>query len=189
MAAKGLYGGEIDCLITRFLGDLTPYFGKAASAQLMTRTPGVRWLGVFARDELPDLANERRPFALVLNTDPHDAPGEHWLAIYAPTDGPLELFDSFGLPPSAYGLDSLAPRHSRRPFQSYSSSLCGKYCIYFLYMRIHMHSFDQIISWLSRMHSPDQWVHNYVGQLHQTYRVVNPCQRTDQCFKIKCSFC
>ena len=63
-------------------------------------TPAVRWLGVFSRDELPDLSSERRPFALVLNTDPRDKPGQHWLAIFGPFNKPIELFDSFGLSPA-----------------------------------------------------------------------------------------
>ena len=73
----GLHAGEIKCLVSRLL-------------------IGVSWLGVFARDELPDLMHERRPWCLILNTDPKDKPGTHWLALYAAIAGPIELFDSFG---------------------------------------------------------------------------------------------
>ena len=62
---------------------------------------------MFARDELPDLMHMQQPFALVFNTDPHDKPGQHWLAIYGPSDGPLKFFfDSFGMPPSYYGFST-----------------------------------------------------------------------------------
>jgi len=56
---KGLYANEINCLASR----------------MIAITEQVNWLGVFARDELPDLSRAKRPFALVLNTDPKDKPG------------------------------------------------------------------------------------------------------------------
>ena len=75
---SGLHAGEIECLVSRLVDN-------------------VRWLGVFARDELPDLTPEIRPWFLILNTDPKDQPGTHWLALYAPIARNIELFDSFGL--------------------------------------------------------------------------------------------
>ena len=68
---SGLYATELDCLLSRTLGHEPPYMGKS-----------VRWFGVFARDELPDVKNKRRPFALVLNTDLRSKPGQHWLALF-----------------------------------------------------------------------------------------------------------
>ena len=49
----GLHAGELDCLVSRILN-------------------GVRWLGVFTRDELPELSREIRPWCLILDTDPKD---------------------------------------------------------------------------------------------------------------------
>ena len=70
-----LQAGEIDCLVSKLL-------------------VGVRCLGVFAREELPDFCtSEIRPWCLILNTDPKDQPGTHWLALDAPIAGPIELFD------------------------------------------------------------------------------------------------
>ena len=92
----GLHAGKIDCLVSRLL-------------------VGVRWLGVFARDEMPDLIREIRPWCLIFNTDTKDQPGTHWLALYAPKPGPIELFDSFGFSPINYSLDSLNPLHLRFP--------------------------------------------------------------------------
>ena len=70
----GLHAGEIECLVSRLVDN-------------------VRWLGVFARDELPDLTREIRLWCLILNTDPKDQPGTHWLALYAPSARSIELFD------------------------------------------------------------------------------------------------
>ena len=91
--SSGLHAGEIECLVSRLVDN-------------------VRWLGVFARDELPDLNREIRPWCLILNTDPKDQPGTHWLALYAPSARRIELFDSFGFSPNMYSLDFLDPLHS-----------------------------------------------------------------------------
>ena len=65
-------GEEIDCLVSWLLVE-------------------VRWLGVFACDELPDVTSEIRPWCLIFNTDPKDQPGTHRLALYALKAGPIEL--------------------------------------------------------------------------------------------------
>ena len=122
---SGLHAGEIDCLLSR-------------------RVDGVRWFGVFARDELPEVTREKRPWCLILKTDPKDLPGTHWLALYAPQSGRIELFDSFGFSPSMYGLKSLDPLHLLYSFQSQSSSVCGDYCIVYIYLRSRHTSQDQI---------------------------------------------
>ena len=48
---SGLHAVEIKYLVSRLVDN-------------------VRWLGVFARNELPDLISEIRPWCLILNTDP-----------------------------------------------------------------------------------------------------------------------
>ena len=83
---SGLHAGEIECLVSRLVDN-------------------VRWLRIFARDELPDLTREIRSWCLILNTDPKDQPGTHWLTLYAPSARNIELFDSFGFSPSMYSLD------------------------------------------------------------------------------------
>ena len=74
---SGLHAEKIECLVARLVDD-------------------VRWLGVFARDELPDFTREIRPGFLNLNTDLKNQPGTNWLVLYAPSTGIIELFDSFG---------------------------------------------------------------------------------------------
>jgi len=185
----GLFSEEIDCLLRRMLGDVAPYLLKARASFICNREHGIRWLGVFARDELPDLVAEERPFALVLNTDPKDKPGQHWLALYGPKKGPIELFDSFGQPPSSYQLESLSPTHSRRRFQSLSSSLCGYYCIYFLYLRCWKHSFSEITTLLKNERNPDSWVKRNVEDFQSRFKTQLQCYRTGQCCTPTCSFC
>jgi hypothetical protein len=38
-------------------------------------------------------------YGLIVNTDPHNKPGSHWVAIYGDGDGHTEFFDSYGKPP------------------------------------------------------------------------------------------
>ena len=93
----------------------------------------VRWLGTYARDQIPSFKNEKRPFALVVNTDVAAGPGEHWLAFYAPRDSlKIEMFDSFGLPPNIYSFDPSFMYFSSRSIQSFSSKVCGHYALLFI---------------------------------------------------------
>lgn len=167
---SGLHTGEIECLARRVC------------------RPPLNWLGVFARDQLPNLKEIPRPFALVFNTDPHDKPGKHWLAIYGPRNGQLELFDSFGMNPDYYGL-SYSFKYSHSTFQSLTSDLCGHYTLYFIYNRSRSISFNDILSILSSVSIPDIHVNNFVYELQSKYRIINPCTRTGQCCILKCSFC
>ena len=112
----------------------------------------VRWLGTYARDQIPQLKHERQPYALVINTDEASKPGEHWLALYAPRDSTkIEMFDSFGLPPNFYGLDhslSCKIHFSSRSIQELSTKVCGHYSLLFIYLRSRGHSFDKTINML-----------------------------------------
>ena len=128
-----LHAGEIDCLVSR----------------LVNR---VRWLGVFASDKLPDVTCEIRPWCLILNTDPKNQPGTHWLACYAPLVSGIELFDSFGFSPSMYNLEFFDPLHSSYCLQSPSTSVCGHYCIVYIYLRSPNYSFSDIVYLLLIFH-------------------------------------
>ena len=151
--------------------------------------PSIRWLGVFARDELPDLMHMQRPFALVFNTDPHDKPGQHRLAISGPSDGPLEFFfDSFNMPPCYYGF-STSLVYSCISLQSFSSALCGNYAIYFIYLRWRNFTFNKIISFLKSISNSNLHVKTFVFSLQKAYRTINPCHRKGQCCTFKCLFC
>ena len=87
-----LYTNQINCLGSQLLHDTK-----------------VQWLGTYARDQIPSLKNEKRPFALVVNTDVAAGPREHWLALYTPRYSlKIEMFDSFGLPTNIYSFDHLS---------------------------------------------------------------------------------
>ena len=92
--------------------------------------------GVYSRDTLPT-GNVKGLY--VCNTDPHDKPGEHWIAMYFDGDRG-EYFDSFGRPPPTVFKDYLN-RHCKywifneRQLQSVCSRFCGHYCVYYCLLR------------------------------------------------------
>lgn len=113
---------------------------------------GARYLGTFARDELPNMVKQPRPFGLIFNTDPAGTVGTHWLAIYADAHT-TDFFDSYGLPPSFYGFDTSLFRSTTNSVQSLGSAVCGHYCLLFLYYRTHGHSFESSISSLQNKYT------------------------------------
>ena len=56
--------------------------------------------GTVACDRLPKSPVKTQPQGYIVNTDPHDQPGQHWLAVW--TDGNVcEVLDSYALPMQA----------------------------------------------------------------------------------------
>ena len=178
----GLYTTKIKCLPSRLLSKDTP----GEISRLSQNSTG--WLGFYARDELPYLQHTARPFALVFNTHSKDKPGQHWLAIYTSSSSPTEFFDSFGIPPSFYGLSN-SFIHTSSSFQLFTSDLCGNYALYFIFMRSRNITFSEIVSILSSFAVPDNHVRSFVHHLQRIYRTSFPCTRTGQCCTFKCSFC
>ena len=115
--------------------------------------------GVYAMDRLP----QRKPGAYVINTDDHDEPGSHWIAVYCENDH-VDFMDSYGRPPpdarlikflgANYDFNNIA-------LQQPMSKACGFYCLYFLLHRARGHSTASIIELLRRSDS-DYVVKEYV---------------------------
>ena len=166
----GLHAGVFDCLASRVL-------------------VSVRWLNVFERNKLPDLTSVSWPWCLILNTDPKDQPATHLLAFYAPSAGPVELFDLFGLFPINYGLDSLGTLHLDFPLQLPSTSVGGHYCIVYIYHRSRNKSLSDIIHLLLNMSNRHSWDKRYIHNLQNLFRIIIPCHPTKQCCKLQCQFC
>ena len=132
----GLYAGEIDCLVSR----------------LLVR---VRWLVVIERDELLDFSREIRPWCLILNTNPNNQPGKHWLALYKPIADGIELFASFGLSPRIDSLEFLDPLHLSFFLQSLSSSVCAHNFIVYIYLRSRNNLLSDIVYLFTKISSRD----------------------------------
>jgi hypothetical protein len=169
----GLHTGEIDC----------------AGAKLLRNT-GVRWLGAFPRDGIPDLTKEKRPCALIVNTDDTNLPGTHWLALYLGIHS-VEFFDSYGQNPLIYSLPiNVSITHSsKRVIQSPDSNVCGHYCLLFISYRAKGIPFDQTILYLDF-----SYLDSTVAHILQTLllELKSNCRQslcTGQCCKIKCFSC
>lgn len=107
--------------------------------------------GIFPMDMIPQDTSIQ---ILIINSDPSYSPGKHWVSIFIPDNSMPEFFDSLGKCPSRYShfiLDFLienGPKgfiSNKNRLQSPNSSLCGLYCLYFVYHRMKNYSFDEII--------------------------------------------
>ena len=97
--------------------------------------------GVYACNQLPNYKLES-PFAIVVNTDPIEKPGEHWVALVSIDPDKIEYFDSYGhipINPEIYQF-MLNFKHKEIcdfRFQSYLplSDVCGFFVILFIKCR------------------------------------------------------
>lgn len=74
---------------------------------------------------------------IILNTDSNNLPGQHWIAIFC-NGKECIVFDSYGQIPSQYiqawiRKYKLKVYYNTRRVQSYLTTTCGNYCLYFLF--------------------------------------------------------
>ena len=89
--------------------------------------------GVYPINRLPSI----REGLYVVNTAPHNHPGLHWIALFV-KDGVIEYFDSYGGdPPSTLRRWGKKKQWMSNPIplQSPLTSVCGQYCLYYLFHR------------------------------------------------------
>ena len=105
--------------------------------------------GVYALDTLPSQKDLKYPFAIICNTAVISHPGKHWVAIFCnkSTDIP-EYFDSYGLQPNQTFKIFLGKRflYQTKHIQQIASSICGEYCLYFIYHKCLSYSLKNIIA-------------------------------------------
>ena len=95
--------------------------------------------GVFAWNELPSKTfNKKKSYSFIINTDSSNLGGQHWLAVLVRPNKQGYVFDSYGIPPPLRVQTWLNSRGIRwsannRQLQTIQSTLCGYYCIYFLW--------------------------------------------------------
>ena len=95
------------------------------------------FVGVFPLNKLPQAL--RAPANLIVNTDTHNLPGQHWLAVSYQKGGVVYVFDSFGffypriLRIYLNKLRRTAPvRYNRIRYQSMHEQTCALYCLAWL---------------------------------------------------------
>ena len=93
---------------------------------------------VLPSDRLPHEIR-KRPRGFVLNVDPSNKPGSHWIAIYLTADGKGEFWDSYGEKPGFYSqnfsqfLNKQCSTFTwnKSVLQAPSSNVCGQYALFF----------------------------------------------------------
>ena len=81
----------------------------------------------------------KKPRGYILNTDPSNKPGSHWVAMYLTEDGKGKFWDSYGQAPGFYSQNftQFLGKHcgtftwNRKILQAFSSDMCGQYTLFF----------------------------------------------------------
>jgi hypothetical protein len=136
--------------------------------------------GTFALNQVPLVYTLNPPYGLVVNTEPSTQDGDHWIALFQSEEGqPVDILDTRGYSRHHHyishlvdSLDISEYRMNRSPLQSVCSSVCGEYCVLFLYCRICGWSFDSFLSLFSEtdLYANDCFVHDFV---HQHFNILN----------------
>lgn len=145
--------------------------------------------GVWPCDLLPSKI-DKRPLYLVVNTDPKDKQGQHWVGIILEAeDGTASFFDSYGHGPNAdfypkhfnrfLSRNALEIRYNRRQVQDHFSSTCGAHVIFFLCQRFKGLSFQEAMRLYSdNLRKNDNMVTRYVKRFRNSIR----CLRSDNTY-------
>ena len=93
--------------------------------------------GVFPSDRLPYRAD--LPLHIIVNTDPSNKPGQHWVCVSIDKLGRGYYFDSFGLPPMVNEIEKFLNQRAvkgwkfnKLKIQNALSSTCGNYCVLYI---------------------------------------------------------
>ncbi|CAK1547556.1 unnamed protein product [Leptosia nina] len=103
---------------------------------------------VFAANRLP--IHMELPIYLISNLDPDTQPGSHWVAIHVDKSRHGEYFDSFGRAPSGshrlfLNRNCTMWNYNKRVLQDDWSSVCGEYCLFYIFFKVHGKSLDDYI--------------------------------------------
>ena len=124
--------------------------------------------GTVACDRLPKRPVKTQRQGYIVNTDPHDQPGQHWLAVW--TEGNVcEVLDSYALPMDTYvqaaPLRDWIVQHWKyvvtngKSLQAISSKSCGDYALLYLKAKARGRTLQDFLNEFSD--------HDYVSNDHQ----------------------
>jgi hypothetical protein len=94
---------------------------------------GDRWLGVYSLDEIPYL---NKTGGMVINTQPKNLPGEHWIAVYIKPDL-IQVHDPLGIYYPNVLVNKIMSAHRKVVFnrvrvQDSKTVTCGHLCLIWL---------------------------------------------------------
>ena len=151
-------------------------------AQVLTKDPFVKgsFAGVYACDHLSYIEINKYPKSFLVNTDPMELPGTHWITTSFNEQMKEEFFDSYGKHLVNYNkhFSDLINRnavewgHNKIQLQSAFSTVCGQYCIYFLYHRCRKRSMSSIVnSFVSDKLHNYQLVYDFVRRKYRQIHI------------------
>ena len=97
--------------------------------------------GIYSIDTLP-FSLTHTPFLMIVNTQAHNLPGEHWISVYIDATKRGEVFDSLALPlskPLSRWMNRFTRSYTRNrlAYQHPLSDACGAFALYFVLQRLH----------------------------------------------------
>ncbi len=126
--------------------------GRQVSASLKGHSHTRRhFRGVYSSNTFPfQKRSMSAPRSYVCNLDSSNGPGTHWVALYIPKRGPVEYFDSTGmdLPPELFRRfrPSTNYIYNAIRLQSPFTTVCGQYCLHYLWQRGLCDSMNETLS-------------------------------------------
>lgn len=149
--------------------------------------------GVYASDTCPKSLSSDRPVSLVVNTDPQNKSGTHWIALWL-AEGVLTVFDSLAYFPDhpiykgvlTDYINSLARelRYNVTAVQHSEAITCGQHCVFFLSKLSELRSVANVLKlYTSVPRDNDRMVVSYTNR----YKQGLPSKRSDP-FKL-CQAC
>ena len=138
--------------------------------QLLFQNPYTNNLFIGTFPACVSIHSRKRKYALIMNTDSHEKPGEHWVAWWV-NNGHAIFFDSFGRPPTHHTFPlefyTLAKRyktcrHVQRGIQLPGTTSCGLYCFHFVYAMCSGMSVRDFLSKYKNIYRNDYVVRNLV---------------------------
>ena len=119
--------------------------------------------GVYPCDRLPKpqpLSKKSKTQIYIANTDPHDQPGQHWVALCISPYGskePNEFFCSYGQPPTdnEYFCNFLSRNnkqciYNKNILQQPLSVVCGQYTMFYCWCKSHNYSLEEIVNFCGK---------------------------------------
>lgn len=136
-----------------------------------------QYVGTFPSNRLP--AVNKRPYCLIVNTDPEHKSGEHWNAIYINEQNHGEFFDPYGfkpLVPEIYKyLHSTCSSwtYNNIQFQSLkpTSVSCGHICVLYLLIKIQNGSLYHFYRLYKKFKINDKTVMNIIHNIEYIYKL------------------
>ena len=129
-----------------------------------------------------------------VNTDPHDRPRRHWIALWTTPENVCEIFDSYALPLQVY--ETTQPLmdwintlwkyvvRSSKSLQSLYSQSCGDHALMYLRHRARVEDMRKFFKLFSRHdyvandHKVDQMLKRLIEKRSFTRRIVYDLRQT-----------